>query len=396
MVFESRCLIVQSWLQAGCEEVSALEKIDCVVIGAGVVGLAIARRLAMAGKECLLLESEDHYGQGISSRNSEVIHAGIYYPENSYKAKLCVTGKTQLYEYCAAHKVGHDRCGKIIVACCADELAILAGIEARARANGVTDLVHLSKAELRSIEPEVEGVAALLSPSTGIVSAHELMTAFLADFENAGGILALNSPVIAIKALHPDYQLDVGVADGSYRLQSRVVVNSTGLAAQGVASTLKDLASGDIPALFLCKGSYFTLSGTAPFNHLIYPVPEKNSAGLGVHATLDLAGQVKFGPDVEYIDSPGFDVSLDRLADYYRAVRRYYPALKDDALQPGYSGIRPKLQGPEDTEKDFCIQNGIHFGLANYINLFGIESPGLTSSLAIADHIVSELAASEH
>jgi L-2-hydroxyglutarate oxidase LhgO len=373
-----------------------LEKIDCVVIGAGVVGLAIARNLAMAGKECLLLESQDHYGQGISSRNSEVIHAGIYYPENSYKAKLCVSGKTQLYEYCASHNVGYDRCGKIIVACSADEVEVLANIEARARANGVTDLVHLSSKELRLIEPEVEGIAALLSPSTGIVSAHELMTAYLADFENAGGILALNSPVLGIKALHPDYQLDVGGADETYHLQSRIVINSTGLAAQSLASTLEDLASRDIPALFLCKGSYFTLSGAAPFNHLIYPIPEKNSTGLGVHATLDLAGQVKFGPDVEYIESPGYDVSLDRLVDYYRAVRRYYPALKDGALQPGYSGIRPKLQGPEDTEKDFCIQNGIHFGLPNYINLFGIESPGLTSSLAIADHIGIELAVSEH
>jgi L-2-hydroxyglutarate oxidase LhgO len=366
-----------------------LDKVDCVVIGAGVIGLAIARMLALAGRECLLLEAENHYGQGISSRNSEVIHAGIYYPQNSLKAQMCVLGKRQLYDYCASHHVEHERCGKIIVACSADETAILTEIESRAKANGVTDLVRLSQGELQAMEPELLGVAGLLSPSTGIVSAHQLMTAFLADFENAGGVLAVNSPVTGIRPLQSHYQIDVGVGvdNQSYSLQSNVVINSAGLDAQLVAATLNDLEDRSIPSLFLCKGSYFTLSGSSPFNHLIYPVPEKNGAGLGVHATLDLGGQVKFGPDVEYINSLDYEVSPDRRGDFYKAIRRYYPALQEDALQPGYSGIRPKLQGPADIAKDFCVQNGIDFGLPNLINLFGIESPGLTSSLAIADYV---------
>lgn len=368
-----------------------MDKIDCVVIGAGVVGLAIARKLALSGKECLLLEAESHYGQGISSRNSEVIHAGIYYLKNSLKAQMCVLGKRQLYDYCASRHVEHERCGKIIVACSAEESATLTEIESRAKANGVTDLVRLSRAELQTMEPELQGVSGLLSPSTGIISAHQLMTAFLADFESAGGILAVNSPVTRIKSLQPHYQIDVGGANQPYSLECSTVINSAGLGAQSVAGTLNDLADPSIPSLFLCKGSYFTLSGGSPFKHLIYPVPDKNGAGLGVHATLDLGGQVKFGPDVEYIESLDYEVSVDRLSDFYKAIRRYYPALQEDALQPGYSGIRPKLQGPEDTAKDFCVQNGIHFGLPNLINLFGIESPGLTSSLAIADYVARQL-----
>lgn len=368
-----------------------MDKIDCVVIGAGVIGLAIARTLALSGRECLLLEAESHYGQGISSRNSEVIHAGIYYPKNSLKAQMCVLGKHQLYDYCASHHVEHERCGKIIVACSAEEAAVLIEIESRAKANGVADLVRLSRGELQEMEPELQGVAGLLSPSTGIVSAHQLMTAFLADFENAGGVLAVNSPVTGIRPLQSHYQIDVGIDDQSYSLQSSVVVNSAGLDAQFVAATVNDLENRSIPSLFLCKGSYFTLNGASPFKHLIYPVPEKNGAGLGVHATLDLGGQVKFGPDVEYIDSLDFEVASDRRGDFCKAIQRYYPALKEDALQPGYSGIRPKLQGPTDTEKDFCVQNGINFGLPNLINLFGIESPGLTSSLAIADYVARQL-----
>jgi len=368
-----------------------LDKIDCVVIGAGVVGLAIARKLALAGKECLLLEAEDHYGQGISSRNSEVIHAGIYYPKNSLKALMCVRGKLQLYDYCASHNVDHQRCGKIIVADSAKELATLSEIESKAKANGVTDLVRLSRAQLAALEPELQGVAALLSPSTGIISAHQLMTAFLADFENAGGTLAVNSPVVGIQARQPGYQIEVVVDDRSYSLQSNVVVNSAGLEAQRVAATVRELARDSIPNLYLCKGSYFALSGNSPFKHLIYPVPEKNGAGLGVHATLDLGGQVKFGPDTEYIDSLDYEVSVERMSGFYEAIRRYYPGLQDDTLHPGYTGIRPKLQGPLDSAKDFSIQNGIHFGLPNFINLFGIESPGLTSSLAIADYVASQL-----
>jgi L-2-hydroxyglutarate oxidase LhgO len=368
-----------------------MDHIDSCVIGAGVVGLAVARKLAEAGREVVVLDREGEFGQGVSSRNSEVIHAGIYYPEGSLKALMCVAGKHKLYDYCESRGVGHQRCGKLIVATEPEEEDVLAGIIAKAEANGVDDLEYWDTARLRREEPNVKATRALFSPSTGIVSSHELMQAYIGDIDTHGGMFVGHTEVLGADYQDGLFILNCRSQGSDYQFSSRTLVNAAALGAQQVAAGFSFIDQATVPPLYYCKGNYYTLSGNSPFNHLIYPVPEKSGAGLGVHATIDLGGQVKFGPDVEYIDEEDYNVATDREADYYEAVRRYFPALADGELTPGYVGIRPKLQGPGDPVEDFVIQDQSVHGVLQLIQLYGIESPGLTSSLAIADEVFRRL-----
>ena len=355
-----------------------------------MVGLAIARRLAMAGREVIVLESTDNIGTGTSSRNSEVIHAGIYYDKGSLKAKCCVTGKHALYEYCKSHGVGHKRIGKLIVAADEEEIPALRATKEKAATNGVTDLSWLRDDELRDLEPNLKAVSALYSPSTGIIDSHALMLAYQGDMENYGGVIAFLSPVVSGKIEPTGITIET---DGSHpmTLNCRILVNSAGLGAQKLAQSINGIPKESIPPLYYAKGDYFTLNGPSPFKHLIYPVPVPG--GLGTHSTLDLGGQTKFGPDVCWVDEPVYDVDPMRADSFYRAIRRYWPNLEDGALQPGYSGIRPKLTGPTQAKyaADFIIQGPDQHGLPGLVNLYGIESPGLTSSLAIADMVAAKL-----
>lgn len=364
------------------------EEVECVVVGAGVVGLAVARALALSGREVLVLESEATIGAGTSSRNSEVIHAGIYYPTGSLKARLCVEGKDRLYAYCAERGIPHKRLGKLIVAVEEAEIATFEGIEKRARANGVADLRWLSSAEASAMEPALRCVAALLSPSTGIIDSHALMLAYQGDAESAGAITVYRAPVEQGAVTNAGIELRVGGAE-PMTLVTRILVNSAGLFAPSLARRIEGVPPETVPRDFLCKGNYFTLSGRAPFRHLIYPAPEK--AGLGVHLTLDLGGQAKFGPDVEWTDRIDYRVEPRRGERFYAAIRRYWPGLPDGALQPGYAGIRPKIVGPDEPAGDFVIQGPAVHGVPGLVNLYGIESPGLTASLAIAEEVLKTL-----
>ncbi|MBX9612691.1 MAG: NAD(P)/FAD-dependent oxidoreductase [Burkholderiales bacterium] len=368
-----------------------MEHVDCVVIGAGVVGLAVARALALQGREVMVLEAAGGIGTGTSSRNSEVIHAGLYYPAGSLKARLCVQGKALLYAYCAERGIGHRRCGKLIVATRDDQVPQLQAIIAKAAVNGVDDLVLLSGDQARALEPALACVAAVHSPGTGIVDSHALMLALQGDLEHAGGLVALNSEVN--RAIAPaDGSLSdiILIANDGTALAARTVVNAAGLAAPGLARRFAGLDACHIPPAYYAKGSYFTLAGRAPFSRLIYPVPE--AAGLGVHLTLDLGGQAKFGPDVQWVDSPG-DLVVDpaRGDAFYAEVRKYWPQLADGALIAGYAGIRPKISGPNEAAADFVIQGPADHGVPGLVNLFGIESPGLTSCLAIAQAVCARL-----
>jgi L-2-hydroxyglutarate oxidase LhgO len=364
-----------------------MDDLDCAVIGAGVVGLAIGRALALAGREVIVLEAEGAIGTGTSSRNSEVIHAGIYYPEGSLKARLCVDGKQLLYEYLEQRGLPHRRCGKLIVATTPAQVPELDVIAAKARANGVHDLVLLTREQARAMEPQLECVAALHSPSTGIVDSHGLMLSLQGDLEGAGGMLALKSPVARAQCMDAAIVL---IAEDGTALRCRSVVNAAGLGAPALARRFEGLPASAVPTAHFAKGNYFTLAGRAPFSRLIYPVPE--AAGLGVHLTLDLGGQAKFGPDVQWVDSPD-DLVVDprRGESFYAEVRKYWPALPDNALVPGYAGIRPKISGPGETARDFLIEGPAAHGVAGLVNLFGIESPGLTSSLAIGHHVAALL-----
>jgi L-2-hydroxyglutarate oxidase LhgO len=364
------------------------EGVEAVVIGAGVVGLAIARALAQAGRETLILESADTIGSEISSRNSEVIHAGIYYPTGSLKARLCVAGRNRLYDYCRDHGIEHARLGKLIVASREEQLAGLKALQAKAVANGVADLVWLDARAVRVLEPELEPVAALLSPSTGIIDSHGLMLSFLGEAEAAGCMLALKSPVLGGRLEANNFSLEVG-GEAPMTLHCRYLVNAAGLEAQAVARALQGFDPTQVPPRHLAKGNYFVLGPRAPFRHLIYPMPE--AAGLGVHLTLDLAGRARFGPDVEWIEEIDYRVEPARGACFYEAIRRYWPGLPDGALSPGYAGIRPKLQGPGGAVEDFFMQGPAQHGVPRLMNLFGIESPGLTASLAIAELVVREI-----
>ncbi len=364
------------------------ENVDCVVIGAGVVGLAVARALALAGREVLVLEACNAIGTQTSSRNSEVIHAGMYYPTGSLKAQLCVRGKALLYAYCAERGIGHQRCGKFIVATAPAQLPQLQALQDRAIANGVHDLVWLDAAQAQATEPALRCVAALFSPSTGIVDSHGLMLSLLGDVEHLGGVLALNSPIALAEYI--DGAIELVAADGT-RLMAKTVVNAAGLQAPALAARFAGLDPCHVPHAYFAKGSYFTLAGRAPFSRLIYPVPE--AAGLGVHLTLDLGGQARFGPDVQWVDSPdNTAVEAARGDAFYAEVRKYWPALPDGALVPAYAGIRPKISGPGEVARDFCIQGPKDHGVPGLVNLFGIESPGLTSCLAIGERVAGLLA----
>jgi L-2-hydroxyglutarate oxidase LhgO len=360
-----------------------MERVDCVVVGAGVVGLAVARALARAGREVLVLEACDAIGTQTSARNSEVIHAGVYYPTGSLKARLCVRGKALLYAYCAERSLPHQRCGKLIVATDSEQLAQLQGIRAKASANGVHDLEWLDTAQAKALEPALHCVAALHSPSTGIVDSHALMLSLLGDIEAAGGILALNSPLASMDIARG--AIEMKAVDGTC-LRARTVVNAAGHGAPALAANTQGLALRHVPQAYFAKGSYFTLAGRSPFSRLIYPVPE--AAGLGVHLTLDLGGQARFGPDVEWVDDPtDLQVNPARGDAFYAEVRKYWPSLADGALQPAYAGMRPKVHGPDQPAADFVIQGPAQHGILGLVNLFGIESPGLTSALAIAEHV---------
>jgi len=361
-----------------------MDQVECVVVGAGVVGLAIARRLARAGREVIVLESAEAIGTGTSSRNSEVIHAGIYYAAGSLMARMCVSGKAALYAYCRDHDIPHRNCGKLIVATRPEEVDKLQSIKARAEANGVGDMQLLSGKEACALEPALECQAALLSPSTGIVDSHALMLSLRGEAEAAGAAFAFHAPLLQARVVGEGIEIDVG-GEAPMSLQCRLLINAAGLAATTVARRIDGMPLDRIPPAYLAKGNYFSCSARSPFSHLIYPVPEPG--GLGVHLTLDLAGQAKFGPDVEWIDSIDYVVDPERASRFYPAIRRYWPGLPDGALIPGYAGIRPKIVPPAVAVQDFVIQGPRDHGVAGLINLFGIESPGLTSCLALADHV---------
>jgi L-2-hydroxyglutarate oxidase LhgO len=362
-----------------------VDRVDAVVIGAGVVGLAIARELAMSGREVVILDAEDAIGTHTSSRNSEVIHAGIYYPKGSLKARACVEGRQRLYEYCASHGVPHRRCGKLIVATNENQLKELEAIRGKAHANGATDVDWIAKDEVARLEPELFCMGALHSPSTGIIDSHALMLAYLGDAEAHGAMLALKSALQRAR-VHQGFELHVA---GSDPIHCAVLVNSAGLRAPTVAKAIEGYPAQMAPGEFYAKGNYYSLSGKNPFKRLIYPVPEPG--GLGVHVTLDLAGQARFGPDVEWVDRIDYDVDPKRGERFYAAIRRYWPGLPDDALAPGYAGIRPKTAGPKDPAPDFEIQGPKKHGVPGLVQLFGIESPGLTASLALARQVREEL-----
>lgn len=365
------------------------ECVECVVIGAGVVGLAVGRALALRGRETLVLEAESAIGTSTSSRNSEVIHAGIYYPKGSLKARLCVEGKRRLYEYCESRGIEYNRCGKLIVAAEEAQLPALKGIEAAALANGVVDLRWLSMEQAREMEPDLSGVAALHSPSTGIIDSHGFMLALQGDLEQAGGMIAFRAPVRRGHCEKGVIRIEAGAEEEVMDIEAAFVVNSAGLGAQEVAQCLRGMPATGIPPLFYAKGNYYTLHGRAPFRRLVYPVPEPG--GLGVHLTLDLAGQARFGPDVEWVDRLDYSVDPSRAERFYQAIRRYWPALPDGALQPGYAGIRPKTTPPGASAGDFLIQGPREHGVAGLLNLYGIESPGLTAALAIAEQVADAL-----
>ncbi|CCV08267.1 FAD dependent oxidoreductase [Mesorhizobium metallidurans STM 2683] len=377
-----------------------MDHVDCIVAGAGVVGLAIARDMARRGMDTLILEAANAIGTGTSSRNSEVIHAGIYYPVGSLKARFCVAGRNMLYRYCEEHAVPHARCGKLIVAANADQEPVLATIRANASACGVDDLVPLTAAEALELEPRLRCKAALLSPSTGIIDSHALMLALQGDAEEHGAALSLNTRIVSGR-------IDGGLPEGGlivldtidstsgerFEIATKFFINAAGLDATALARSIDGLDPQFVPGLRYAKGNYFSVAGLAPFSRLIYPVPEPG--GLGVHLTLDLDGVARFGPDVEWTDTLDYRVDPARGERFYNEIRKYWPDLADGSLQPAYSGIRPKLSGPGEANADFVIQDASVHGVDGLVNLFGIESPGLTSSLAIAEYVAQRLVPSQ-
>ncbi|QDG76673.1 NAD(P)/FAD-dependent oxidoreductase [Labrenzia sp. PHM005] len=366
-----------------------MHDIETLVIGAGVVGLACARSLALAGREVMVLEQHDLIGSETSARNSEVIHAGIYYPTGSLKAQLCVEGKKKLYAFCKENGVGHKQTGKLIVACTADQAEKLEAIRQKAAENGVTDLIRLSAEEASDLEPELACHGALSSPSTGIVDSHGLMLALQGELETNGGQVVLNTKVTKLEAL-PSGGYKVSVADGDdgYAMTCRELIISAGHGAPGLAAQLPHTQA---PRAYIAKGTYFRINGKSPFSTLIYPVPTTNSGLLGVHVTLDLMGRVKFGPDMQWVENFDYDVDPNRADNFYEAIRQYWPALADGALEPDYCGLRPKIHAPSDPAPDFRIDGPKDHGLNGLVALYGIESPGLTSSLAIGDYVTQQL-----
>lgn len=358
-----------------------MERVDCVVVGAGVVGLAVARRLAMAGREVVVLDKEPMIGTETSSRNSEVIHAGIYYAQGSLKARLCIEGKEFLYRYCAARGVPHSRCGKLIVATSEEQLGALEKIRANALRIGMPDLEPWTAAQAIGLEPALSCTGALWSPTTGIIDSHGLMLAYQGDAERHGAMLAFNAPLERARVTPEGIALEVG-GDEPMGLMAGIVVNSAGLHAPGLARRIEGLPPGSVPGAWYCKGNYFSLAGRSPFSRPVYPVPEQ--AGLGVHVTVDMGGQCRFGPDTEWVDRLDYDVDPRRADVFYAEVRKYWPGLPDGALEPGYSGIRPKITPQGAPAADFVISGPEEHGVAGLVNLFGIESPGLTASWAVA------------
>jgi len=366
-----------------------MESVECVVVGAGVVGLGVARALALSGREVLLLERNDGIGEETSSRNSEVIHAGLYYPTGSHKARLCVAGRTALYEFCRTRGVPHARLGKLIVATDTAQLRTLAAIKAQGEINGVDDLQVLDAAAVAALEPSLSTAGALLSPSTGIVDSHALMLALLGEAEAAGALLALRTPWLRGAIRDDGFVIETGGVE-PMQLRSRCLVNAGGLGAWDVARSLRGYPPDLIPPRVLARGVYFLLGGPSPFRHLIYPVPE--GGGLGVHVTLDLGRQVRFGPDVEWIDEIDYRLDAKRADSFYPAIRRYWPGLPQGALLPGYTGIRPRLSRLGQGDADFRVDTPAQHGVPGLVQLFGIESPGLTSVLALADGVVQAIA----
>ncbi len=361
-----------------------MDEFDCVVVGAGVVGLAAARALALDGREVLVLDAAEGIGTETSSRNSEVIHAGIYYPAGSLMVRACVEGKHMLYDYCRERGVPHARCGKLIVATNEEEAGKLEAIQGRAAANGVPDLALLRREEALAMEPALFCTAALFSPSTGIIDSHAYMLSLQGDAENAGAVFAFHAPVVSGRVGADGIEVAVGGAE-PMELRCRTLVNAAGLHAPRLARSLRGMPEGAVPGAWYAKGNYFTLTGRNPFSRLIYPVPVPG--GLGTHLTIDLGGQARFGPDVEWVDSVAYDVAPRRGEGFYAAIRRYWPELPDGALAPGYSGIRPKTVPPGAPAQDFVIQGPERHGVPGLINLFGIESPGLTASLALGRYV---------
>jgi L-2-hydroxyglutarate oxidase LhgO len=367
------------------------DRIDALVIGAGVIGLAIARNLALAGHEVIVIDQAEGIGTGTSSRNSEVIHAGLYYAPGSLKARLCVEGRHALYAYCAERGIAHRRCGKLVVAVDDSEVPALEALHAQAKVNGAADVQLVDGAAARAMEPALNAVAALHSPSTGIIDSHAFMLALQGDAEDRGALFAFHSPFEGATVTGHGFDVRVGGAE-PMRLSTRLLINAAGLQASSVASCIDGLDARHIPAARLCKGHYFALTGRAPFSRLVYPM--HNRAGLGVHFTLDLGGQGKFGPDVEWLPegaAEDYIVDASRAATFARDIRRYWPALPDNALAPAYSGLRPKIVGPSEPAADFRIDGPDVHGVPGLVNLFGIESPGLTASLSVAAIVTSTL-----
>lgn len=360
------------------------EAVEAVVIGAGVVGLAVARRLAHSGREVVVLEAAGGIGTDISSRNSEVIHAGIYYAAGSLKAALCVDGRERLYRYAVEHGVPHSRCGKLIVATDEAQLAVLDELAGKAAVNGVDDLSFIDRRGIAAMEPALDCVAGLHSPSSGIVDTHAFMLALRGDVEDRGGMVALDTRVIGGEIVADGILLRCGGSD-AIDLEAQVVVNAAGLSAPAVARSMSGVPAATVPTPRFAKGNYFKLDARAPFSRLVYPVPEPG--GLGVHATLDMGGRVRFGPDVEWVDAVGYAVDPGRAAHFYGRIRRYWPGLRDGTLSPDYCGIRPKIAFGETVHEDFVVSGPAEHGIPGLVNLFGIESPGLTASLALAEMV---------
>jgi L-2-hydroxyglutarate oxidase LhgO len=365
-----------------------VDEVECVVVGAGVVGLATARALALAGQRVLVLESAYTIGFETSSRNSEVIHGGLYYPAGSLKARCCVIGRKHLYPYCRNNGIPHAQIGKLIVAAKEDEIAGVERIAETARMNGVDDLQWLTATQAQRLEPELDCVAALLSPSTGIIDSHALMLAFQGEAEAAGAMVVLRTPVLSGRVRADGFDLAIG-GDEPTSIRCRCLVNAAGLYAPALAQAIDGVPRETIPPAYFCRGVYFSLAGRAPFRRLVYPVPPPG--GLGVHITVDLAGQARFGPDVEWISEVDYTVDPARGDAFYAAIRTYWPGLRDGVLQPGYAGVRPKISGPKEPAADFVVQGPETHGVPGLINLYGIESPGLTASMPLADEVVRQL-----
>jgi L-2-hydroxyglutarate oxidase LhgO len=361
-----------------------MESVECLVVGAGVIGLAVARALARAGREVIVVESESGIGEGVSSRNSEVIHAGIYYRTGLDKTRLCVDGKAMLYAFCQEFGVPHKQCGKLLVAVNTGEVDKLAALKAQAEANGVKDLIWLTSKETRALEPALVAERALLSPSTGIIDSHAFMLALRGDAEANGAMFAFETPALGGRLHERGLVIETG-GPAPMQIAAGTVVNAAGLGAQALAGSIISMPADKIPPLHLAKGNYFSLTGRSPFSRLIYPMP--TPGGLGVHLTLDLAGRAKFGPDVQWVDAINYDVDPSLAPSFYASIRTYWPALPEGALQPGYAGVRPKIARPGGSTTDFLLQTERDHGVAGLINLFGVESPGLTASLAIADWV---------